>query len=44
MEKHDAVAAALKIYEPQNDRFLKGFIYEENNELLALSYIGQGMF
>ena len=42
MEKHDAVAAALKIYEPQNDRFLKGFIYEENNELLALSYIGAG--
>ena len=26
MKKHDAVAAALKIYEPQNDRFLKGFI------------------
>lgn len=42
MKKHDAVAAALKIYEPQNDRFLKGFVYEENNELLALSYIGAG--
>ena len=40
MSLTDAVAASVQIYEPATDRQLKGYTYEINGELRALSYIG----
>lgn len=40
MSKSDAVAAAVQIYEPANDRYLKGYIFEKDGQLRSLSYIG----
>lgn len=39
-ECDDAVAAAVEIYEPPNDRYLKGYTYCKGGEKYALSYIG----
>lgn len=36
----EAVAASVQIYEPASNRQLKGYIYEKNGQLRALSYIG----
>lgn len=39
-KERDAVAAAVEIYEPFNERYLNGFIYEKDGRKYALSYIG----
>lgn len=36
----DAVAAAVEIYEPETENYLKGFVYEKNGIKYAHSYIG----
>ena len=36
----DVVAAAVEIYEPESDRYLKGCTYKRKGETYALSYIG----
>lgn len=40
MYKRDAIAAAVCIYEPESNKYLKGYTYKKNNESLALSYVG----
>ena len=40
MSKSDAVAAAVQIYEPVSNRYLKGYTFEKDGQLRSLSYIG----
>lgn len=40
MEYDNAVAASVEIYEPQNERFLKGYVYNTDGKHYTLSYIG----
>lgn len=41
MKKHsNAVAAAVEIFEPSSNKYLKGYTYEKNGTKYALSYIG----